>query len=782
VIDDEPERAWVEEHVRALVGLTGVPETETDRQSEGFTAWRRLIEAMAEKAPLVLVIEDLHWADEQLLDFVDHLVEWARDVPLMVLCTARPELLERRPSWGGGKPNAVTLSLGPLTDEETSELFSALVELGPLVGEHREELLARAGGNPLYAEQYARLLVERTSAEELALPETVHGIIAARLDALTAPEKLLLQDAAVTGKVFWTGCLAAINGQDGPAIEELLHGLERKEFVRRQRRSSVAGEAEHAFRHVLVREVAYSQIPRATRVEKHRLAAEWIESLAEDRDDHVEMLAHHYTAALEFAAASGQSTETLEERARSALGEAAGRAFALHSYAAARHLAEEALELTRGEGAERATLLYRRALAEVRLNDLNDEHLVGARDALLAAGEELKAATASAFLVDLLRQDGRPEWNVEVDRLLGIVEHQKPSSEKGWILGRAAWNRHFSREHAEALAIAESALEVGETIGDDEVRAHALDAIAAAKGSLGQDGAPELERSLAAAEAARSPQLMTNALGNMAIMRIDEGEFEKATELMEKARTVAADYGSRWGVAWASVWPIELAYLEGRWDDALRALEPYLDPDAGWLKFAALSLNTRGILLRLRLGRGELESALSGSEEFLADVRESAESRMLPEGLALRARVLCEAEREEDAVAHFEECARDIEERASAAIGSPPWNVLDLAVVAARLARLDDLRRVLASLLSRTQWIEGCAALADEDWERAAEIYARLGAGSEEAFARLLAAEQLIAGGSGEEGQAQIDLALPFFQRAGARLYLERAEALLASA
>jgi class 3 adenylate cyclase/tetratricopeptide (TPR) repeat protein len=780
-IDDESERAWIEEHVRALVGLGGAPEAEADRQSEGFTAWRRLIEAMAEKAPLVLVIEDLHWADEQLLDFVDHLVEWARDVPLMVLSTARPELLERRPGWGGGKPNAVTLSLAPLTHEETSELLSALLELDQLEPEQREELLARAGGNPLYAEQYARLLVERSTGGELALPETVHGIIAARLDALTPPEKLLLQDAAVTGKVFWTGCLAAMNGHDRPAIGELLHGLERKEFVRRQRRSSVAGQAEHAFRHVLVREVAYSQIPRAARAEKHRLAAEWIESLAENRDDHVEMLAHHYTSALEFAQAASQPTDELETRARLALGDAAARAFALHSYSGATSFAEEALALTREEGPERARLLYLRALAGARLSDTNEEHLVGARDALLAAGEELKAATVSAFLVDLLRQDGRPEWNQELKHVLESVEHQKPSSEKGWVLARAAWNRQFSREHAEALSIAQRALEVGEAIGDDEVRAHALDAMAAAKWSLGQDGVPDLQRSLAAAEAARSPQLIANALGNMAIKRIDEGELEEATELMEKAGTVAAKYGSRWGVAWARVWRIELAYLEGQWDDAIRALEPYLDPDADWLKFAALSLVTRGIVLRLRLGRGELGDALSGSEKYLTNVREGAESRMLPEALALRARVLCEAGREEDAALHFDECTRDIEKRGSAATGSPPWNLLDFAAVAARLGRFDDLRSVLASLPSNTPWIDGCAALADEDHERAAEIYARIGAGSEEAFARLLAADRLIAGGKREEGEAQLDLALTFFRGAGAKLYFEQAEALLAS-
>jgi class 3 adenylate cyclase len=228
LLADKEERAWVKEHVRQLVGIGGGAEPTADRQLEDFAAWRRLLEAIAEQALLVLVIEDLHWADEQLLDFVDHLVEWARDVPLMVLCTARPELLDRRAGWGGGKPNAATISLAPLSDEETAQLLSMLLARGLLSPERQDELLACAGGNPLYAEQYARMLAERAAGDALPLPETVHGIIAARLDALEQPEKELLQNAAVAGRSSgpaasrrWTettascsrsGCMASSEG------------------------------------------------------------------------------------------------------------------------------------------------------------------------------------------------------------------------------------------------------------------------------------------------------------------------------------------------------------------------------------------------------------------------------------------------------------------------------------------------------------------------------------------------------------------------------------------
>src|SRR5947208_12790184 len=262
---------WMKTHLRPLIGQAS-SELPGGSRDEAFAAWRRFFEAMAEQRPLVLVFEDVQWADDGLLDFIEHLVDWVRGVPVLLLCTARLELLERRPAWGGGKLNAATVALAPLSDDETAALISALSERPLLPAETQSALLDRAGGNPLYAEQYVRMLAERETAEDLPLPESVQGIIASRLDALPAEEKALLQDAAVVGKVFWLGGLAG----DKDELERRLHALERKEFVERARRASVAGETEFAFKHLLVRDVAYGQIPRRERADKHRLAAEWI--------------------------------------------------------------------------------------------------------------------------------------------------------------------------------------------------------------------------------------------------------------------------------------------------------------------------------------------------------------------------------------------------------------------------------------------------------------------------------------------------------------------------
>jgi class 3 adenylate cyclase len=318
-LDDliEEDAAWVLSHLRPLVGQAA--EVAPGSLEEAFAAWRRLFEALAERRPLVLVFEDIQWADDGLLDFIEHLADWVRDVPMLILCTARLELLDRRPAWGGGKVNAATVAVAPLSDEETARLISALSERPLLPAETQTALLDRAGGNPLYAEQYMRMLAERETVEEMPLPESVQGIIAARLDSLSHEEKALLQDAAVVGKVFWLGALGA--------TEKQLHALQQKEFVQRARRSSVEGETEFAFKHLLVRDVAYGQIPRAERAQKHVRTAEWIQSFGRP-EDHAGMVAHHYVNALELARAAGQDVGELEVRTRAALREAGDRAAA----------------------------------------------------------------------------------------------------------------------------------------------------------------------------------------------------------------------------------------------------------------------------------------------------------------------------------------------------------------------------------------------------------------------------------------------------------------------
>ena len=177
---------WVGRHLGALVGAGRWRGRQSggDRRGEAFAAWRYFFEALAESRPLVLVFEDLHWANDGLLDFVDYLADWAGGVPLLVVGSARPELLERRPGWGGGKPNALTLTLAPLSDQDTARLIGSLLGRPVLEAGQQAVLLARADGNPLYAEQYMQMLAERAAGQELPVPDSVQAIIGARLDLL----------------------------------------------------------------------------------------------------------------------------------------------------------------------------------------------------------------------------------------------------------------------------------------------------------------------------------------------------------------------------------------------------------------------------------------------------------------------------------------------------------------------------------------------------------------------------------------------------------------------
>ena len=348
------DRAWLLARLAPLVGAPAEPAA----QEESFAAWRRFCEGLAAERTTVLVFEDLHWADPALLAFLEYLADWAEGVPLLILCTARPELYERHPTFGADARNAQRINLGPLSDAETAQLVSALLERAVLPADMQRALLERAGGNPLYAEEFVRLLTDR-GAEHVEVPESVHALIAARLDTLSAERKSLLQDASILGKVFWAGALAAMGARDPAAVEQALHELARKELVRPARSSSMEGEHEYGFWHVLVRDVCYGQIPRAARAARHRAAAAWIEEKAGERvEDLADLLAHHYQAALELSKAAGISDDIGELQARAVhyLALAGGRALSLDVDQAERQLAR-ALELCPAGDPEQASLI-----------------------------------------------------------------------------------------------------------------------------------------------------------------------------------------------------------------------------------------------------------------------------------------------------------------------------------------------------------------------------------------------------------------------------------------
>jgi predicted ATPase/class 3 adenylate cyclase len=770
LVADAADVDWLEGHLRPLLGLGSV-ELGSGSREEAFAAWRRFLEALAEERSSVLVFEDLHWADEALLDFVDYLVDWATGVPLLVVGTARPELLSRRPGWGGGKPNAVTLSLSALSDDETAHLVHLLLERPVLEASVQKTLLDRAAGNPLYAEEFVRMLEERIDGE-LQLPETVQGLIAARLDGLLEEEKTLLQAAAVLGKVFWLGAVVQLAGSERELVEERLHALERKEFLKRERRSSVAGELEYAFRHVLVRDVAYAQIPRGVRAQQHELAARWIESLGRP-DDHAEMLAHHYLNALELLRAAELPTADVAAAARPVLTEAGDRALSLNSYPAAVRFYDEALGLGSPGDPERAQVQFRRARAlHMTLKAVGDEALQEAREALLAAGDAEHAAEADALLAESWWHRGERERAFEhLDRARQLVEGLPSSRGKAHVLSQIARYRALAEENEEAIRVGQEALAMAETLGFEELRAHALNNIGIARFNLGDvGGMQDVERSLEIALAARSPEA-ARAYNNLAALVWTGGDFRRASKLFDEAVAAGERFGDAHTADYSRLIQIQCLLTEGDWDEGLRRADAFLAAcDAG--ESHVMEGDIRRNRAVCRLARDDVHGAIQDIERALPAARKAGDPQAVFPALVSAAWIYAQAGRHDDAVTLAHEAISDAPAR---------WSLGDLAWFAAELDCVDELRERIERSEIQSRWTDAAVAVLRGDLVGAADIYLEMGDRMMEAFARLRAAEQLVAEGRRAEADDQLHESLSFWRPVRASRYVREGEALLAA-
>jgi class 3 adenylate cyclase len=760
----DAEAAWVGQSLRPLVGLE-VDRDEALRREESFTAWRRFLEGMAERRPLVLVFEDLHWADDGLLDFIDHLVDWATGVPILVICTTRPELLERRPGWAGGKPNALTLGVSPLSDVESAKLLSLVLGTPVLAAETQAALLERASGNPLYAEQFARLLLERGSIEDMPVPENVQGLIAARLDTLSAAEKGVLHDAAVIGKVFWVGALA-----EDDQRSNILHALERKEFIRRERRSSVAGEEEYAFRHVLVRDVAYGQIPRADRVARHLRSAGWIEALNRPHDN-AELVAHHYSAASELS--QGVLPEGVRVRARAAFEEAGDHAFALGAPAALGYY-RSALELVATHDPTRPRLVYRLARAEERSTG-DAGALAAAVDALLGVGDTAAAAEAEALLTVNAWQHGhRDGWQLHLDRALALVADAPPSAGKANVLATRARYTFLSGDAAAALAMAEQALSMAGALDLGELQAHALNTLGMARRAVGTgDGYAEMRASVALSEALNSAETFS-AYNNLSFFLETDGRLAEAEEAWRQSGRAARRFGAAGSLRWVRYAGLDWLFLLGRWDEAMAEADELIAAQSEATPHY-LSANPYSVKAWIEMARGDDARALDDAAVALDAARRVGDPQTVIPGLALA--IVTHAAAGESSIAQ-ELLAEFITiQRAGQLVFRAPPEVV---------SAIDGLGRGAEFLPlfagSRpTPWLEAAEHILAGDWPAAAEIYARMGSPADEAFARLRAAEDLVRDGRRAEADAHLGAALAFYRRVRASRYIAEAEALLAA-
>ena len=761
VIGEGDDRTWVESHLRGLAGITGEVDETADRRVEAFSAWRRFFEALADERPLVLVFEDLHWADDTLLDFVDHLADWVSGVPMLIVATARPELLDRRPDWGGGKRNATTLSIGALTETETARLLAELLDRAVLDADTQQAVLRRADGNPLYAAEYARMLADRP-AGDLPLPETVQGLIAARIDGLPAAEKTLLQDASVLGKVFWPSAV-------GSPAEDTLHALERKEFVRRDRRSAVAGETQYAFLHLLVRDVAYGQIPRARRMEKHRAAAEWIESLSPDRsEDRAEMLAHHYREALRLAEASGADATPFRTAAFAALAEASERAAALSSWGAATELAVEALALAEEDDPRRASLELRAARGKAwgPAASIDMELAASARDRFLAR-DDREGATESESLLSWMcwwqgDGDGAREHR---ERALEAAADLAVSTGKVRAYAQAARLEGIGGDPERAIALADATLAMAEELGRDDLRSSALNSRGIAKADLGDPGAiDDLEAAVELADRSNVPVEMAIARNNLGSVLSAFGRVVESRAVLEEAFRPALRAAAPVSVQWSEMQALiqrmcavdQQATLE-----AAAELEKRVVPGSQVENALAF---VRGWILA---SRGETDEGLRLLGEALTHTRLAGERQAIAPNLSATVFALHVAGRDDEANGPLDEL---LTTPGYARVTHFTW---ELPLVLVELGRIDEWLAALGESGRASRWHTVVELLAAGELVAAADLYAEMGAPFLEAWARLLAAER--------GDLSQLEQARAFFTAEGSAPFVRRCAAVLAA-
>jgi class 3 adenylate cyclase len=781
-------------HLLRLVGGGGaagasVAVNDSDHREEMLAAWRRFLYALAAGRPLVLVIEDAHWAGEALLDFLESLVDpqvaaRGRPAALLLVVTARPDLAERRPGWGlPGTAVSSLLRLGPLPDSATAGLLATLLAHHGLPAAVAPELLERVGGNPLFAEEYVRMLRDHGlrgelgegAAPEPALPTTVHAIVAARLDALPPDEKAVLADAAVLGQHGWVGALAEIGGHERASLQRRLRRLEGRELLQLSDRSQVAGEVEYGFRHVLVRDVAYGQTVRAERAGKHLKVAAWLERLGGDRaGDRADLLAYHYRAALELSRAAGLDLPGLQPRARAALRAAGDRAGALGLHAGAARAYAEALELCAPGDPERAALLLRLGRARCRAEGAGEEELAAARDLFLASQEPVPAAEAEMLLGELAFLGGRGgERAARLERALALIAGAPPSSTKAAVLRGCMFHLAMANRHAEARAVAAQVLELAGRLGLRDFEADALGTIGLARVDAGDaGGVADLRAAIAAFDALGTSGSVAWHL-NLAYALAALGDLAGCHAELEVAAHDAERFGLLRSARAIGLQRVAEHYRTGRWDEAVAVVDALVASSPAQERHY-LEWECRVWRGRILLARGDLDGALADSASALELARRTADPMALNPALAFRASALLAAGREA--------AAREAVAELLAGLGGSvlaPEVGADLGTALLALGLGADA--LDAGGIPPSPWLEATRALATGRPAQAAEVYARIGARPEEATARLEAARRALAEGHSARGQRELAAALAFYRQVGAHARLADAAALQAA-
>jgi class 3 adenylate cyclase/tetratricopeptide (TPR) repeat protein len=668
---DTAARLETAEAVPALNSVLGMAGDGIDLTRDAlFAGMRTFFQALARRSPLLLILEDIHLAEDVTLDFLEHAADWVRSVPLLLLGLARPDLLEHRTAWMGGKQSATTIVLDPFGNEESLELVGAILKGKPAPDPLITMVTEPADGNPLFMEEILRSLIDRGVLVEMAgawqltmplaevmIPDTVHAVVAARVDALPAREKSVLQNAALQGKDFWRGGLQAVADQNH--IEETVRRLVAKELIVPKRRSTIAGEEEFTFRHILIRDIAYGSIPKAQRWPKHERVAKWIEQIAGDRRaEFADIIAHHWLQVIGLQQELGLApAAAARERAVSSLLLAGQRAAAVYANTTALDHFTRVIDLDPPTEARQTAL-------------------EGRGEVWMLLGKYDQAREDFVAIQSLAHDRKEPRW--EALALDG--------------LGRAFRQQDQIRQ---ALTHLEEALALSRSVGDPVLTADILNHIgftyfADGKHREALKAHEEARQLLSSVQALPSLAESLHGLGENLVFL---GQWREAIARLSESAMISERIGNR-SLAGENRLMIALsremlADYEAAVDESRRAVA--ILSEIGDVRDLSAAL---GVSAAIAVRLGEFDQALESASRGLALATQMEAIRLMTYSLLWQGVVYRELQDYRSA----SQVDREAADRASGVGGAwLPWVLCSLALDAVELGRLDEAKTFLTS-------------------------------------------------------------------------------------
>jgi class 3 adenylate cyclase/tetratricopeptide (TPR) repeat protein len=799
---DSDERAWVEPRLAHLLGLEeGAP----GDQENLFSAWRILFERLAEVAPTILVFEDLQWADAGLLDFLEYLLDWSRGHPLFVLALGRPDFADKRPTWGAGRRSFSTLYLEPLSSAAMDDLLAGLVP--GLPDDLRGRILDRAEGVPLYAVETVRMLLDRGlliregnvyrasgAVENLEVPETLHALVAARLDSLAPEERRLVECGAVLGKTFTKQGLAAVSGVAEGELDPLLAGLLGKEIISVQADPRSPERGQYSFLQDIVKRVAYETISRHERKAKHLAAATFLASAwSAEEDEIVEVVAAHYLDAYKSAPDDPDAVE-LRSKAFEMLVRAAERAASLGANAEAQRAFERAGELTddvlaQAEMHERAGVM---AWFGARQDDAAG-NFERASELFEAAGATHAAARVSARVAEISWERGRIEQGLEsMDAAFALLSQEEPDADLAALAAQIGRFMFFAGQGDLALERLDRALDIAEGLSLPETVSQALNTKGCVLSARGRksEGLALIRHALQIALEQDKPSTALRAYYNVADLTIQTDQAHEAAQLARDGLALARRVGNRYW-EWSLLGFAYPLFALGDWDEVVAREDGLPEEDWTQARIAFATLLTS--IVPVRVNRGQLEEAKRSTRLFAefeasADLQEQAQVHFAEATLLLAEGKHVEALR--SAEASFE--TRHSNGIAYEAVKESFVVAVEAALALDDVSRAEEFLRVVDSLPPghSPQFLEAHSSRfrarlaarhaeldeADRLFKRAGGLFRELAFPFYLAVTLLEHGEWLVTQDRGEEAQPLLTEAHDAFERLQAKPWLERIE------